>query len=178
MFTDAIDCKNDPCHLAWLIRDNPNLLKVVGNGRCADGTRFEDIDPKTFFSTCETVGPITCPPASSIAPCICTDSGDGLTTALNCNSVNLKDTMASTFLKQFLTTSGVSPLSFVSMKTNQLTTVPTQINQLTQLTQVDLSFNSITLVRAGSFFFNINTLKSLKLDSNTLATISSGAFNG
>ena len=177
--TDAIDCKTDPCHLAWLIRDNPNLLKVVGNGRCTDGTRFEDIDPKTFFNTCGTVVPvITCPPASSIAPCICTDSGDGLTTALNCNNMNLNDTMASTILKQFLIpTTGVSPLSFVSIKTNQLTTVPTQINQLTQLTKVDLSFNSITLVRAGSFYFT-DTLKSLKLDSNTLATISPGAFNG
>jgi len=63
------------------------------------------------------------------------------------------------------------------MKTNLLTTVPAQIQKHTLLTQVDLSFNKITLVRGGSFFFT-NTLKSLNLDSNTLATISPGAFNG
>jgi len=63
------------------------------------------------------------------------------------------------------------------MKTNLLTTVPTQIQKHALLTTVDLSFNKITLVRGGSFYFS-TTLKSLKLDSNTLATISPGAFNG
>jgi Leucine-rich repeat (LRR) protein len=63
------------------------------------------------------------------------------------------------------------------MKTNLLTTVPTQIQKHTLLTQVDLSFNKISIVRGGSFFFS-NTLKSLNLDSNTMTTISPGAFNG
>lgn len=120
---------------------------------------------------------VVCPSASAIAPCSCVDSGDGITSALNCVSVNLNDTMASSILNTFLTTSGASALSIVSMKTNLLTTVPPQIQKHTLLTQVDLSFNTITLVRGGSFFFT-NTLKSLNLDSNTLATISPGAFNG
>ena len=66
MYADKIDCVSDPCHLAWLIRDNRNLLKVVGNGRCTDGKRFEDIDPNTFFSSCES--PVTlCPSKKTIA---------------------------------------------------------------------------------------------------------------
>jgi len=120
---------------------------------------------------------VVCPSASAIAPCSCVDSGDGITSALNCVSVNLNDATASSILNTFLTTAGASALSVVSMKTNQLTTVPAQIQKHTLLTQVDLSFNKITLVRGGSFFFT-NTLKSLNLDSNTLATISPGAFNG
>ena len=26
-YSDPIDCNEDPCHLAWIIRDNPHLLK-------------------------------------------------------------------------------------------------------------------------------------------------------
>ena len=45
---DLIDCTSDPCHLAWLIWENPNLLKAVGGGQCFNGTWFFDLDPKAY----------------------------------------------------------------------------------------------------------------------------------
>ena len=45
---DPIDCVSDPCHLAWLIRDNRNLLKVVDGATCSNGTGFEELDPDGF----------------------------------------------------------------------------------------------------------------------------------
>ena len=49
---DPIDCDSDPCHLAWLLRDNRHLLQSVYNGTCSSLVRFEDIDPKTKFELC------------------------------------------------------------------------------------------------------------------------------
>ena len=45
---DPINCTDDPCHLAWLIRDNPNLLEYVKYGECSNGTRFEHLNPFGF----------------------------------------------------------------------------------------------------------------------------------
>ena len=42
-YADPIDCSD--CHLAWLIRDNRNLLPAVYLGQCSNGTTFEDLDP-------------------------------------------------------------------------------------------------------------------------------------
>lgn len=46
--SDRIDCTSDPCHLAWLIWENPNLLKAVGRGQCLNDTWFFDLDPKAY----------------------------------------------------------------------------------------------------------------------------------
>ena len=43
MITDAINCQDDPCHLAWLVRDNRHLLAAV-RATCSDGTAFSDLD--------------------------------------------------------------------------------------------------------------------------------------
>lgn len=40
---DPIDCVEDPCHLAWLMRDD-QLQKHVKGGRCSDGTNLADLD--------------------------------------------------------------------------------------------------------------------------------------
>ena len=45
---DPFDCVSDFCHLAWLIRDNPDLLKAVTGGRCINGTKFKQLDPNGF----------------------------------------------------------------------------------------------------------------------------------
>ena len=37
---DKFDCSIDKCHLAWLIRDNKNLLNYVKDGTCTNGTAF------------------------------------------------------------------------------------------------------------------------------------------
>lgn len=39
---------SDPCHLAWIIRDNRNLLPAVYLGQCSNGTTFEDLDPNGY----------------------------------------------------------------------------------------------------------------------------------
>ena len=53
--TDRVDCETDPCHLAWLIRDNPHFIKNVktyysGNTTptCTNGTRFVDLNPNAY----------------------------------------------------------------------------------------------------------------------------------
>lgn len=43
--------------MAWLIRDNRNLLQWVSGGACLDGTAFEDLDPDDFDSTCAVITP-------------------------------------------------------------------------------------------------------------------------
>ena len=48
IFKGSFDCVTEPCHLAWLIRDNRHLLQTVHNGRCLNGTRFEDLDTNTI----------------------------------------------------------------------------------------------------------------------------------
>ncbi len=46
---DPFDCYLDPCHLAWLLRDNRNLLNGFYNPpECANGTAFEDLSPSLF----------------------------------------------------------------------------------------------------------------------------------
>ncbi|KAK4009002.1 hypothetical protein OUZ56_014130 [Daphnia magna] len=49
----GIYVRNNPfecgdCHLAWLIRDKPHLLKRVFGGRCSNGTQFEDLKPEGY----------------------------------------------------------------------------------------------------------------------------------
>ena len=36
------------CGIAWLIRDNQNLLKAINGATCANTTRFEELDPNGF----------------------------------------------------------------------------------------------------------------------------------
>ncbi|XP_046453336.1 leucine-rich repeat and immunoglobulin-like domain-containing nogo receptor-interacting protein 3 [Daphnia pulex] len=36
------------CHLAWFIRDNRHLLSRVHGGKCSNGTRFQDLNPKHY----------------------------------------------------------------------------------------------------------------------------------
>ncbi len=46
---DPFDCSEESiCHLAWLIRDEPNLLSVVINGQCSNGTFFENLQISGF----------------------------------------------------------------------------------------------------------------------------------
>ena len=47
-YIDPIDCESDPCLLAWLIRDNRNLLPAVYLGQCSNGTVFEELDPNGY----------------------------------------------------------------------------------------------------------------------------------
>ena len=52
---DPFDCSGDPCHLAWVIRDNRDLLeKIKGDPRCSNGTLIANLDPKGFDQCPET----------------------------------------------------------------------------------------------------------------------------
>ncbi len=46
MLEDPFDC--DGCGLAWLIRDNPQLLFPVKSAECANLTTFEELDPNGY----------------------------------------------------------------------------------------------------------------------------------
>lgn len=44
---DPIDCSTQNiCNLAWLIRDNPNLLDSVWSAKCSNGTFLYNLNPK------------------------------------------------------------------------------------------------------------------------------------
>ena len=50
VYTGPIDCETDPCHLAWLIRDNRQLLPAVFLANCANGTSLQDLNANEFSS--------------------------------------------------------------------------------------------------------------------------------
>ncbi len=51
-FIDPIDCSYASiCHLSWLIVDEPELLNLVKDGQCSNGTLFNELD-KDGFKTC------------------------------------------------------------------------------------------------------------------------------
>ena len=45
---DPFDCKQDPCHLAWLIRDGWKLLDYLYFATCSNGTLFKHLNPNGF----------------------------------------------------------------------------------------------------------------------------------
>ena len=48
--SDPIDCENDPCHLAWIVRDNRILLNAIPGAQCSNGTSFMNLNPSTLCS--------------------------------------------------------------------------------------------------------------------------------
>jgi len=60
---NPIDCVEDPCHLAWLVRDNPILLNAVPDAQCANGTSLKNLNPATLCYKLET---FVCPTAGGI----------------------------------------------------------------------------------------------------------------
>lgn len=57
LYADPFDCYSDPCHLAWLLRDNRHLLDRLLSGQCEDFTYLSKL-PIEMFEECEPV-PIT-----------------------------------------------------------------------------------------------------------------------
>lgn len=46
---DPIDCSpRGICSLAWLVRDNPNLLDRVWSATCSNGTYLYDLNPNAM----------------------------------------------------------------------------------------------------------------------------------
>ena len=45
IYSDPFDCKTDPCHLAWLLRDNRNYLDYIDGAACFNGTTFDQLIP-------------------------------------------------------------------------------------------------------------------------------------
>jgi hypothetical protein len=120
-------------------------------------------------------------PLTSISPCICAENGGNRGTIfLLCTNSNLTDDRASEILDIFLTSSRVSPVSILEMASTLMTRVPDQIQQFTQVTGIDLDFNHITAVEAGSFNFTdgVNNLQFLNMADMHLETIAPATFQG
>ena len=107
--------------------------------------------------------------------CACIDYGDG-TIYINCASLSLTDSSASTILNAFLA-NGISPVSYLYIPSNQLTKVPDQVRQFTRLIGAEMPGNKITTLQANSFNFN-GKFARIYLPLNTLNSISAGAFQG
>ena len=46
---DPIDCSADKCHLAWLIKDNKDLLDGYANdGTCSNRTKFTELNSADY----------------------------------------------------------------------------------------------------------------------------------
>ena len=127
--------------------------------------------------TCGNEAAVTCPNSASLAPCTCSDSGDGTTAILDCYSLSLSDAQVSQILSAYISSTRSSPLSYLLLTDNLLTKVLDQIGQLAQLDKVELNFNSITTVASGAFNFR-TTLKDVYLNNNKLTSIAAGAFQG
>lgn len=52
MTVDPFDFGSDPCHLAWVIRDNPRLLNHLA-AFCSDSTPFHILVNSSAFSRCD-----------------------------------------------------------------------------------------------------------------------------
>ena len=127
-----------------------------------------------------TQGAVVCPLPADIVPCQCAEysgtAADGIRISLDCSNQLLADSKVSSILDSFLRP-GISPLGRVDLSLNRLTTVPDQIRQFPKLDYVSLFNNDILSIQPNAFNF-LTTLKWLYLDSNKLATISPGAFQG
>ena len=120
-------------------------------------------------------------PLTSISPCICAENGSKPGTIfLLCGNNNLTDDRASEILDVFLTSSRVSPVSVLEMALTLMTRVPDQIQQFTQVTGIDLNFNNIATVEAGSFNFTdgVNNLQFFNMANMNLETIAPATFKG
>lgn len=51
---NPIDCANDPCHLAWIVRDNPIMMNAIPGAQCSNGTLLRSLNPSTLCFKQET----------------------------------------------------------------------------------------------------------------------------
>ena len=49
-YLDPIDCDIDSCHLAWLVRDSPRLMKCIYGAKCSNGNTFDQLDSDDYKS--------------------------------------------------------------------------------------------------------------------------------
>ena len=54
VYSDLIDCVSEPCHLAWLTREDSFLLNFVHFAKCSDGRELKALD-KSHFANCSQV---------------------------------------------------------------------------------------------------------------------------
>ena len=179
---------SDPCHLAWLIRDNRFLLFRYDSshfhGVCSNGTTFSDLNPRQY-SNCpypQQEIPIqrclvVCPPGQAISPCSCRETKEPLSMGLqaNCQSLQIDDSEMSKILEEFLLP-GVRPLIELDAGGYSLTKIPRQISKFTQIEKVVLEKNGIGSIPSGAFISQTAEGINLHLNSNQIAAIHSDAF--
>ena len=189
---DPIDCVTDICHLAWLIRDYPHLMRSIVGGQCSNGTSFQslflnDADcPLTSSVTVVDQSNKFCPKSELIWPCKCFNRGiePNGTMALDCNGQSLSDEEASHILNNFIrNSSDFTLLRQVSLMVNLLTRIPKEIRLFPRLTQMNFGGNLIGTIRAADFNFtspivNDDEIIHILLFANNINYIEPGAFDG
>ncbi len=124
----------------------------------------------------------TCPTASSIYPCTCSQyyrySTEPISNriALDCNKKNLTDSQVGAILNKVLLASGISPVIKIVAGFNQLTKIPPQISKFSTLSFVDFTYNQITSIPPKALHLLSSTSVNIDLTFNKITSISSGAF--
>ena len=119
-----------------------------------------------------------CPAPSKIEPCNCSNHKGRETLHFNCDHKFWVET--SEILDSFLADVGPEGLGCLSLAGNRLNKLPDILMDQTQFYKLDciqLQFNNIRTLSAGSFNFKAN-LNYLNLEGNQLAAIEPGAFQG
>ncbi|CAG2114694.1 unnamed protein product [Medioppia subpectinata] len=164
LLSNPLNCN---CHMKWLSNWLKNHNIVTGNPRCQTPVDLrdipiEDIEPKDFECSEVERDYADCGPDSQCpSRCICTGS------VVRCSRQKLK---AVPRYVQPITTE-------LYLDVNDISTIPHELNQLRDLTRLDLSNNQIAILE-DNIFGNLSELQTLILSYNKLQCIQKDAFRG
>lgn len=122
-----------------------------------------------------------CPPSASIFPCTCSTSQLVRAYPelyITCNNLNLTDLQLSNVLNVLISPQFTSPVVSLSASQNQLTQIPNQISQFKTLANLDLSKNLISNISSliGLSFNPSSASISINLNYNKITNIPAGTF--
>ncbi|KAI2811133.1 Slit 2 protein [Blomia tropicalis] len=164
LLSNPLNCN---CHLRWFsnwIKLHTNVM--VGNPRCHSpkplfNVPIDDVENGDF--KCDDIEEETeCGP-DGLCPARCTCTGN----VVRCSGQKLKR------FPRFIP----STTTELYLDANEITTIPSEIGQLSHLVKIDLSNNQISVL-PSNMFQNLSNLQSLIMSYNKLQCIQSDAFKG